>query len=286
MIKRVIKMPSTFSLIKVKDYVMNKTILAACILSVCANSFAGTMGEPVAELPYFAKIGAGYAWSNQADVRPNSPSWDPAIQGYNADLGQSTFYFLEMGKTIHPFVDVSLSYINHDEFDYQKYQTTPTPVPLTPGFTGNSRTRFFDVNNQSILFNINLHAPQSYTALMGFEISPFIEGGIGYAHNEVKNFHTVGLVFPPGGGSTTSIGKDTHQSSFAAQGSAGINLHPENTRFSMDIGYRYYYGGKFHAPATVLSNTASNPGQFVTATAAWDGKVRANEAYIALKFVS
>lgn len=260
-----------------------KKLLCGLLTGYCCAVNSGTMGPVEESYPYFFEIGAGYSWSGKAGIQTNSNAWDPATQGYNSDLGESSFYFFEVGKTVHPFVDISLSYINHDEFSYQKYQSAPQPTPLPQGFTGNSRTRHFQLDNKAVLINAILHPVYNMASFYGVHFNPFVSGGIGMGYNRVKDFHTVGLVNPPGVGSVTSIGDDSSKTSFAWQGSLGVNLKPDNSNFSMDLGYRYFSGGKFEAPGTIVSNTATNPGQIIT-TNGWTGKLKTNEMFVGFKY--
>lgn len=251
------------------------TGIASIVLSSCLH--AGTVGEIPTTSPYFVSVGAGYAWSRDAGVRNPDPAfWDPSVNGYDENLGSMGFYSLAAGRSVHPYVDLSFSFLKHLEGNYQKHQFSP--VADTPGFTGQSRTRFFKLDNTAYLVNASLHPAESMFETVGISVMPFVGAGIGLGHNVVKDFHTVSLVPTTGNsvGSTTSIGNNNSRTGFAWQANAGLNLRPANGPFSFDVGYRYFDGGRFETARTVLINTGTPTG-FSTASRGLSGHLKTNE---------
>jgi len=155
-------------------------------------AYAGTIGSAIPENPWFASIGAGYSWTQSPGIKnPNPSEWDASIQGYDSSLGNRGFSTLETGKQVHPFVDVSLMYMDHETFNYQMYQSG---ISNTEGFTGSMRNRYFNLNNRALLVNGFLHPDHDWYKLYTVDITPFVSAGIGYALNQVTIFYTVGTI--------------------------------------------------------------------------------------------
>ncbi|KTD20920.1 Uncharacterised protein [Legionella lansingensis] len=263
---------------------MNKRICLVASLILSLPSYAGTMGEVVPVYPWFGSIGTGYSWTEKPGiVNPDPTFWDFAAEGYDSDLGNRGFYTFALGKQVHDYIDVSVSYLVHEVFDYQKFQSAPPGTSGTPGFTGSARTRYFSLDNRAILVNGFLHPIQAWANIASVAFTPFIGGGIGYAYNEVRDFHTVGRTVVAGVpvGSTTTIGDPTSRNSFAWQASAGVNFRPQQSHFSVDAGYRYYDGGKFNGPSTVFTNSDG-----FLSSAPWSGRLKANQAFVEFKYTT
>lgn len=245
-------------------------------LLISFSLHAGTMGEPITPSnAWFGAIGTGYSWSQKAGIKRPDPTWFPAIQGYDADLGNQGFYSFAVGKQINSYVDVSLSYLNNGNFNYQKFQTQlGTPLP---------RIRYFTLENQTLLLNGFFHSPRSLYVL-DLDFTPFIGAGIGAGYNKVKDFHTIVNVTAGGSavGTTSAIGNIASQTKFAWQGSVGLNIHPRNSHLSLDMGYRYLNGGKFYGPRTLYS---IEPGfQGFSRGSSLSGSLKANQLFVELKY--
>lgn len=262
---------------------MNRKLGSLATLLVSLPLYAGTMGEVVPAYPWFASIGTGYSWTEKPGIdNPDPAFWDFSSEGYDSRLGDRGFYTFAIGKQVHDYIDISVSYLDHEVFDYQKFQTAPAGTSGTPGFTGSARTRYFRLDNRALLVNGFLHPAQMWQNFAGFELTPFIGGGIGYARNQVRNFYTVGTTTAGPGiavGSTTSIGGPANKNSFAWQGSVGLNIKPQQSHFSVNAGYRYYDGGKFEGPTQVYTNTAG----WLT-SAPWSGRLKANQAFVEFQY--
>jgi hypothetical protein len=173
--------------------------------------------------------------------------------------------------------DVAYTYFQG--FHYQKFQSGTSD---TAGFTGKRRNRYFDLDHQNVMFNLSLYPEKHlYFSLAKLEISPYLGLGIGAGFFRVINFHTV--AYSEGVGSTTSIGTKTNNTAFAWQGFAGMRFHPQLSCMHIDLGYRYYDGGRFQGPDFVYCNTPDLEGSPSPGTP-WKGKLRTNQFTIAFNF--
>lgn len=242
--------------------------------------YAGTMGEVDKPHSWFASIGTGYSWTLQPGIdNPNPSEWDFSAQGYDSPIGDRGFYTFAAGRHVQEYLDVSLSYLVHENFNYQKFQTGDS---ATPDFTGTARNRFFTLNNRSLLVNVFLHPAHYWANFTHFTLTPYVGAGIGYAYNKVNNFYTVATTTVDGTliGSTDSVGTPIGKNSFACQGTAAINiLSPQQSHFSLNTGYRYYYGGKFNGSSSIYTNANG----FVAATP-WSGSVQANQFFVEFQY--
>ncbi|KTD20919.1 Uncharacterised protein [Legionella lansingensis] len=257
------------------------SLMICSILSL--PSYAGTIGEAVPVYSWFGSIGTGYSWTEEPGiVNPNPTQWAFSAEGYDSDLGDRGFYTFALGKQVHDYVDVSVSYLVHEVFDYQKFQTAPPGI--SGPATGDIRTRYFSLDNRAILVNGFLHPIQAWANIASVAFTPFIGGGVGYAYNEVRDFHTVARLVAAGVpiGSTTSIGNPASRNSFAWQASAGVNFRPQQSHFSVDAGYRYYDGGKFNGPSSVFSNADG----WLAGLSPWEGRLKANQAFVEFKYTT
>ncbi|BCA96239.1 hypothetical protein TUM19329_26000 [Legionella antarctica] len=237
------------------------------------------MGDTRPLYPWFASIGTGYSWTNEPGIiNPDPTFWDFSNEGYDSPLGNKGFYTFSIGKQVHEYVDLSLMYLNHEVFNYQKFQTGGG---TTVGFTGTSRTRYFQLQNRALLVNGFLHPANYLYNPVGLELTPYIGGGIGFSNNEVQDFHTVGTTTVAGVaiGSTSSIGDDTSRNKFAWQGTVGLNIRPQQSHLSANIGYRYFDGGRFEGPGTVFTNSDG----FETSIP-WSGRLKANQLFVEFQY--
>lgn len=254
--------------------------VALLALTTSFPLYAGTMGDTPVDNPWYASVGAGYSWTQLPGIDNPAPAvWDASSQGYDSALGDRGFFTLEVGKQVHQYVDVSLMYIDHETFNYQMFQSG---VSNTEGFTGDQRNRYFNLNNRALLVSGFLHPEHSWYQLSSVDVTPFVGAGIGFANNQVTDFYTVGATSVSGTtiGSTDSIGNQMKTNSFAWQGSIGLNLKPQISHLSVDVGYRYYDGGAFTASNMVYVNGS---GGFSPSTP-WSGRVTANQLFVDLKY--
>ncbi|MGQ3889984.1 outer membrane protein [Legionella sp. CNM-1927-20] len=258
---------------------MSKKIGLVCLF-LAFPLHAGTIGEFISsDYSWFASVGTGFSWTEKPGIyNPDPAQWDPAVEGYDASLGDRGFYTFAIGMKALEFIDVGISYLNHEVFNYQKFQTGEQTIQTA--FTGNARTRFFQLDNRALLINCLLHSSQNL-ANFRVNIIPFVSGGIGYAHNQVYNFYTVGstTVADTAIGSTSSIGSANNTNSFAWQGSAGLSFNPNQSYLGINIGYRYFNGGKFNTSSKLYTNSNG-----IVNTKNWSGYLKANQVFFELQY--
>jgi len=259
---------------KVKKIFQNSLISLSMLLS--STSFAGAIELPPAPSPWYVVLGGGYAWSNSTHTNLDLSFWDPALEGYNSRLGYSPFITLGVGKRVCPILlsEVTSSYFN--DFLYRRYQSS-TQAP-TPGFTGTSRVRHFDLNNFNVLYNLILNSDHFGLNFFHIYFTPFIGVGGGLALNTVKNFYTNVAT-----GDVTSIGLNTMRVlSGAGQAEVGLMAYVSD-KLSVDMGYRYYYGGDFRSVSSIFITTGSGSPAAIAAPA-WRGTLTANILFAEMRF--
>lgn len=214
----------------------------------------------------------GYAWSMNAGINNPQPGfWDASNEGYNSSLGNVSFFTLGFGYRCFEKLDVDFNYSFYDTFTYEKKQTSQN------GQSGDVRMRYFNLDNQSALFNFSLFPYAISLGSLRTEIVPFIGLGLGVSMNYVSNFHTIGNDVERVG-STTSTGEPVTTIAFAWQGMGGFRIHPKNKMLSIDIAYRYYNGGTFKGPSTITS-FADNGEDFTGKPL--EGTLQTNQIYFA-----
>ncbi|MBA3662075.1 MAG: porin family protein [Gammaproteobacteria bacterium] len=234
---------------------------------------------------WFAKFDAGFAWSSNSGISNPDPSfWDAANQGYDANLGNRSFASIGLGATLNEYLNLDIDYTRYATFNYQQYQTGSS---VTPGFSGNARTRFFDLNVQSVLLNLTAHPNPNQFGLHFYNlvIYPFASLGAGVGINRMSNFHTVAYNTVATSGVVSSLGKDTTQNTFAWQGSLGLTFAPVQSYLAADIGYRYYDGGDFQSPNQIMANSPFEAGTLISAPR-WQGKLKTNQIFLVIRFLA
>lgn len=255
---------------------MNMKLNLIILASLATTSvFAGSMGPNHTFTPslYF-KVGSGGSYSMPAGMsNPDPAYWDASPQGYNGDIGQSALYSAAIGYHFSELISSDFEFIYRPGFNYTKYQSSSAVDTLD--FNGD-KTRFFDLQSNSLMWNVYLHG-KGYSDALHYEIyndifvEPFVGGGIGVAFNTVSNFHSVTSANNP-----TAMMLDNSMTSLAWQFSAGLNFY--NTgKFNMAAGYRYYNGEQFTSNSYIISDTPS-------IATPWSGTIQANEFFIQLGY--
>ncbi len=254
-------------------------------LMLSSVAFAGAYHAPVQEPSLlFLTVGFGYSWSEDANVKANPSFWDPAKQGYNSDLDSSEVYSAGLGMRVSPLLALAVDVSRRPSFKYEKFQSPAGPQPV--GFIG-EKTRFFDLTNTSVMFNVMLFGRGIYHQLLlslghHITVEPVIGGGIGVAYNTVENFHSVTATQTGGFNNVNSIGDDRTITSFAWQLMAGLHV-AIGQRASVDLGYRYFDGGDFEGPNYVHSvSGVTSSGLSVPP---WKGNLCSNEAFINFNYL-
>jgi len=228
----------------------------------------------------FLSIGGGYSWSFKTSIT-TGPNWDPSPQGYKDDLNGSEFYFLGLGYHFPCLLSASFELDYHPSFRYKRFQQS-TSVE-TVGFLGD-KTRYFKLSNTAFTFNLFLNKNADFwcwTVCDCYKLAPFIGAGVGVAYNTLSDFHSV-LPAPSGNVSepVRSIMVSNRRVGLAGQAMGGITAN-FNDRFSFDVGYRWFYGGKFRSNNYLIdSNENSTPGK----AQPWKGRLMANEVFASLNF--
>ena len=239
-------------------------------------AFAGTMG-PVAEFnpSLYFKVGSGGSYSMNTGIDANPTTWDPAIQGYDANVGKTALYSAAIGYNFTPLVSFDFEYIYRPSYHYSKFQTAAASAN-TLNYSSDSKTRYFNLQSNSVMGNLYLHGKGLSDHLVwntgyGFSLEPFIGAGLGVAFNTVSNFHTIRST-----GVSQSFQPDNLRSSIAWQLSAGLNFYNDGN-FNLGAGYRYYNGETFTSESTFIDwqNTTLYP---------WSGTISANEFFITISY--
>jgi opacity protein-like surface antigen len=231
----------------------------------------------------FISIGGGYAWSQKASISASPKDWDPSPQGYNDNVKQSEVYTAGIGYHFRPIVSILFEMGYRPNFKYRKFQTST--ATSTPGFLG-EKTRHFRLSSLAFTFNAFLNKEGNCFRWKWSDClsaAPFFGAGLGVSYNDVYDFHSVlplssGGVFHP----VESIENNKVHAAFAGQVIAGL-VFKVSQRFSFDLGYRWFYGGRFLSNNYIVDTI---PG-FATpqSSTAWKGVLRTNEVFINLNYV-
>lgn len=227
--------------------------------------------------PWYFTIGTGYAWSRNVDMSNTGGDWAPTPQGYNGNLNNGSFISLAFGKTCYEWFDFESEFQLYQPFHYQIFQTTEL------NNVTQNRYRIFDLDTFSWFFNLRFHLPKSWEWDAGFfSIGPFIGGGVGVGVNTVSNFHTVEYSQTASNGNYTSVGDVIRRNSFAWQANGGFYIRPPKSSATFHFAYRYYDGGTFNGPTTIMDNRAGNNGNIVSVPE-WSGHFTSNQFYFFVK---
>jgi hypothetical protein len=75
---------------------------------------------------FYIKVDSGVSGSESAHVCAPNPPWNPAVQGYNANLGISPIAGLSIGCELFDALDIDVTLANRSTFKYRKFQTPTT----------------------------------------------------------------------------------------------------------------------------------------------------------------
>ena len=244
------------------------------------SAFSGTMGtSPEFKPSLYFKVGSGGSYSMNSHIQFNDSNlnnwpanWMFANEGYNHDVGDTALYAAAIGYDYSPLLSFDIDYIYRPSFNYNVYQT---PTPSTVAANNPPKERFFDLQSNSLMVNVYFHGKGlndqlNWNTNYGFNVEPFIGGGLGVAFNTVSNFHSLSS-----GGNMMSYVPDMLRTSLAWQFSGGLNLY-NDSHFNLGAGYRYYNGDKFSSNDYVVNTTNQS--------FAWKGIIQANEFFINLGY--
>ncbi|MGQ3892870.1 outer membrane protein [Legionella sp. CNM-4043-24] len=262
-----------------------KQLSAFCLSLGCSSVLmAGTMGPAVKPESWYLVGGAGASWSQDADIRVDPAIWDPARQGYSSNLDSSALLIFGAGRYITDAFRIDARYEHRGDYNYSRFQTGVNNG--VPGFTGDQRTRKFELDSNSLMVNGWLDLGTLNSALLwqagSMSIQPYVGGGIGVDYLNVKNFRTIADPFGGNRNEIASINQTTTDSQFAWRVGAGLSAQL-TSRTTLAVGYDYFDGGKIPFPDFILSSLSAPSGRTGVSVTPWRGSFTANEVYAELR---
>lgn len=226
---------------------------------------------------FYIKASSGISCSESAHVNAPPSTWEPAIQGYNAKLGNRAIAGLALGCEFMRLVDIEASISTRTNFSYKKFQT--------PVDGGDSYTRRFKLDVTPILFSVNLlgkDIPCANWDLACGRLYPIVGAGIGVSSLLITNFRTTGL--PPSGDSApfasfSAENQHTRRQNFTYTALIGFEYN-YNDSWAIATGYRWFDAGKFKGPRYQRVATGS---AVDIAGEEWKMRFRANEWFVEFK---
>lgn len=252
---------------------MKQFLVALSLLTIVSSTATCCQSE---DYSFYIKVNSGVSCSESANVFAPSPPWNPAIQGYNAKLGNRAIAGFSVGCELLQLLDLEVNISNRSTFKYRKFQT--------PTAGGGSYTRKFDLNVTSIFFCAQLLG-QGIPCLNWDTgcgtIYPLIGAGVGTSNLLITNYRTTGL--PPTGDSApyasfSAENQYTLRKNFTYTVLAGLEYHYDN--WAIGTGYRWFNAGHFKGPQ--YQRTANGSAVDV-ANDQWRMRFRSNEWFLELK---
>lgn len=214
-----------------------------------ATTFTGALKADFCCCPedysFYVKVGSGISFSEPADVDAPPETWNPAVQGYNASLGNRAIAELSVGCELMHLIDLEVGVSTRTQFEYRKFQT--------PVAGGDSYKREFDLTVIPVLFSINLlgqDIPYLHWDLGCGKLYPIFGAGVGVSNLLITNFRTTGLA-PTGSSfpyaSFSAENQSTLRQNFTYTALVGLEYN-YNGRWAIGTGYRWFDAGKFKGP--------------------------------------
>ncbi|MDI9818080.1 MULTISPECIES: outer membrane protein [unclassified Legionella] len=242
------------------------------------------MGPAVKPETWYLVGGGGYSHSRDAGIRVDPAVWDFAIQGYSDNLDSTALLFAGVGRYITDYLRIDVRAEHRGDYHYSKFQTGLDTG--TPSFTGDARTRKFDLSSDSVMLSGWLDLGHLYPNLLWetnqFSIQPFVGAGLGVNYMNVKDFRTIGAPFGVNRFEIASINQTTTSSKFAWHASAGLSAK-FTERTSLAVGYNYFDGGKIPFPDFIYSSLSAPSGRSGVSVTPWRGRLKANEVFAELR---
>ena len=252
---------------------MKRFLTTFSLLAIAVSSTIKCYGQSQ-DYSFYIKIDSGISFSESANVIAPSPPWNPAVQGYNASLGNSPIAGLSIGCELVRAVDLEVGISNRSTFKYRKFQTPTTG--------GGSYTRKFDLSVTPILFSVNLVGrgiPYFHGDVGCGKIYPMIGAGLGVSNLLITNYRTTGL--PPSGDSSpyasfSSENQYTLRKNFTYTLLGGFEYSYKDY-WAIGTGYRWLNAGHFKGPRyqRVADGSAVD-----VAGDAWKMRFKSNEWFI------
>jgi opacity protein-like surface antigen len=255
-----------------------KRILAS--ISILAITLSGTISAECCQFQdplFYLKVNTGASCSQSADVNAPPQTWNPAVQGYNAKLGNRKIAGLAVGCEFMRWMDLEVSISNRSDFKYRKLQT--------PVGGGASYTREFDLDVTPILLSVNLLGRDIPSLNYDFgwgNLYPILGVGVGSSNLTITNFRTTGLA--PSGDSApfasfTSENQHTLRKKFTYTALIGFEYN-HNDFWAIATGYRWFDAGTFKGPRFIR---VANGSAVDVSGQEWKMRFRSNEWFVELK---
>lgn len=252
---------------------MLKKILLSGVGFLCLTNAARAGDQS-----FYGQLSTGVSFSKKANIsNVDYAIWDPANEGYKSRLGNVLFFGLGLGYNINLWSSLLASWDWKGIYNYRKHQTqivnSDSINPL------GKKTRYFDIENNNLMFTLIINGSQLNNIHIDFNngliLAPFIGAGLGVAENDLTGFYSL-----------VSATEEQHRSymhrktsySLAAQGIAGFSLSLNKT-IGFDLGYRFYYGGKFKTNTVIMDPLYTD-----IITPPWKGSLFTNELFLNIKY--
>lgn len=266
------------SLVLYRDFM--KHILAS--LSLLAIIISSTLNAQCCccqpqDYSFYIKAGSGISFSDSANVTAPAPTWNPAIQGYNSNLGDSAIASFSIGCELFHMIDLEAGISTRSTFKYRKFQT--------PVGGGDSYTREFDLDVVPFLFSVNLlgrDIPCLNWDIACGNLYPIFGAGVGVSNLFITNFRTTGL--PPSGSSApfpsfSAENQYTLRKNFTYTVLLGLEYN-HNDSWAIATGYRWFDAGSFKGPRFQRVSTG---GAVDVSGEEWNMRFRSNEWFVEFK---
>lgn len=232
---------------------------------------------------FYIKLMAGASFSQNADIDAPSSVWDPAKQGYNANLGTTPILGGGIGYDVAPWFSTDLTLSYRAQFNYRKFQT-PIPNALNDLIT--PRTRRFNLDIATLMWTFYLNG--CCTECLHYEFYcfpgsfyPLIGAGVGVSRLNMFNFRTTGLPANPPSTLKRFASENEYYVTykFTYQLLAGIEYRYYDC-WAISLGYRWFHVSRFDGPRYFRD---INGDSFDVDDATWEIRFAAQEAFLEFK---
>lgn len=229
----------------------------------------------------YIKLSSGATFPLKPNICARAPTWDPAVQGYESDLGTVLNLGTALGYEVGKWgaLEASLNY--RGPFDYNKFQTVPASAKSDLG----AKTRHFKMETLTTMGSVFLYGREYLNwNWNGADIYPVLGAGFGSSRIVIWDFRSTGL--PPAipNDPLLSFSSDNAYSvrwRFAYQISAGVEYRYCD-QWALAVSYRWFDAGRFEGPQYFrdVSGTSFDVGRDT-----WKMNLRANEIVVDFKFL-
>ncbi|MDP1836190.1 MAG: hypothetical protein Q8K75_09750 [Chlamydiales bacterium] len=256
---------------------MKRILASLSLLAMTLSSTGNAECCPLEDYSFYLKVDTGVSCSQNADVTASATTWTPAIQGYNAQLGNRTIAGLAIGCEFMRLVDLEVSISTRSDFKYRKFQT--------PVGGGASYTREFDLDVTPILLSVNLLGRDIPSLNYDFgwgNLYPILGLGVGSSNLTITSFRTTGL--PPSGDSApfdsfSAENQHTLRKKFTYTALVGLEYNHDDS-WAIATGYRWFDAGTFKGPRFIR---VANGSAVDVSGQEWQMRFKSNEWFVELK---